>query len=307
MNYAMLLQMAAAMYGQDKANQMTQAQLDLFGQQLAKTNAVPLPNTPEITPDQLGQSNVGAMEPDQAMRSKQLDAIAELQNIIDQGGLNYGDKAALEQATQSAANQQHRAMAGVAGDAAARGQLNSGNRLLMDMSAATSGADAARETGLQTAAQAQARKLAAINDAAGMEGNLRNQDWGEESQTASAKDARDQLNAAAREKAQYYNAGLPQQQFADEMQKTGASGAAAGNLAGAYANAGNNAMNQARGISNVVGSMPPTGGTTSTYTPNPDNLTTLATANQYPSGNPQGGSDPTEWVNPFPTDQDPFT
>lgn len=219
MDYTALVQMAIGLFGEKAAREMSEEQLRLLERQLNDVRGVELPDLPEISPEQLGDSAVGSMKSDPALRSKQMQAIATIQNLIDQGGLDLTDRAALEEALSSASNQQKRARAGVAADAAQRGQLNSGARLVMDMSAAQSGANAARQTGTEVAAQAQRRRLQAIRDAAGMAGGLREQDWREQEAANRAKDIREERNAAAREKATLYNAGLPQQGFNNALAK----------------------------------------------------------------------------------------
>lgn len=273
MDEAAIIQAILAANAANKGQQISAEQVDLLKQQLARIQGVALPDLQQVTPDQLGPSAVGSMSSDEGSRSKQLAAISELQNIIDQGGLNYSDKASLEEALGASQNQQHRAQAGVAADAASRGQLNSGNRLLMDMNASQQGANAARQTGLAVAGQAQARKLAAIQEAAGLTSQMRGEDWNEQSQANSAKDARDQLNAGAREKAQYYNAGLAQQGFNNAMAKATGSGNPTNALVGGLENAGNGMRADTAMISNAVGAAgslynPKTsGGSTYTYDP----------------------------------------
>lgn len=270
-----LMQLAITLYGQEQASKMTSAQLALLQQQLDTVKGVALPNNPSITPDQLGPSAVGGMETDAGMRQKQLDALAEIQQTIDAGGMDTQSKASLEDALSGVNAQQNRARAGVAADLQSRGQLNSGANEVMSLDAAQSGANNARSAGTQAASDAANRRLAAIKDASGMESNLRSSDWSEKLSEAQAKDLRDQYNAAAREKAQYYNAGLPQQAFADAMQKAGATGAPAGNLAAAYAQTGaTSAMNAANiGAAAAAagrGMTSSSGGGGSSSNPNPD-------------------------------------
>jgi hypothetical protein len=218
-DYGALMQMAISLFGEEQASKMNATQLRMLEQQLADVRGIELPDLPQIQAEQLGDSNVGGMQSDPALRQKQLQAIATLQNIIDQGGLDLTDRAALEEALSKADSQGQRARAGVAADAAARGQLNSGARLVMDMNAAQVGANAARRTGTEVAAEAQRRRLQAIREASGMAGGLREQDWREAETANRAKDIRDERNAAAREKANLYNAGLPQQGFNNALAK----------------------------------------------------------------------------------------
>lgn len=246
-------QLAVALMGEEKAKQLSQKQLELLAQQYADLKGISLPELAKINPEQLGASAVGSMKMDQGLRSKQLQAIGELQNMIDKGGLDYTDKAALEDSLDTSRKQESRARAGVAADAASRGQLNSGSRLLMDMDAAQSGMNNARKTGLETAALAQQRRLAAIRDATSMTSALRGQDWSESESANRAKDLRDERNAAAREKAQYYNAGLPQQQFQNQVTKATGQSSGANNLAAAYGNAATDARGSAAGVAGIIG------------------------------------------------------
>ena len=261
MDVGSILQAALAYAATQKGQQLTQEEIDVVRQQMARVLGVPLPQLPQITPDQLGQSAMGNMAPDEGDRSKQLQAIAELQGIIDKGGMDFTDEAAMQNAVETAQNQQKRAQAGVAQDAAARGQLNSGNRLMMDMNAASTGANAARDTELQAAAAGQQRRLAAINDAAGLVGSMRSQDWGEKAQAAQAKDMRDELNRNAREKANYYNAGLPQQGFENAMAKATGTGNPTNSLQAALENAGNQTRaDAAMGVNAIGAATKPSGG-----------------------------------------------
>lgn len=247
MDYGALIQLAMSLYGEQAAKNMTDAQLRMLGEQLANIQGIALPDLPQVQAEQLGDSAVAGLQTDPEMRSRQLSALDEVQRLVDGGGLDLQSKASLEEALGAAMNQQHRARAGVAADAAARGQLNSGNRLLMDMDAAQSGANNARAAGTQAAADASARRLQAIHDASAMSSNLREMDWREKESSARAKDLRDERNAQAREKATYYNAGLPQQNFTNAMAKATGQMPAANAYGGALGAAGADARNAAAG------------------------------------------------------------
>jgi len=256
------MQMAIAVMGEEKASKLNQQQLAALARQYADIQGVQLPDLPAVTADQMGPSAVGGMVSDENLRAKQLQAMGEIQNIIDSGGLDLSDKATLEEAMAAAANQQRRARAGVAADAAERGQMNSGNRLVMDMDAAQKGANAARSTGLETAGMAQRRKLQAIQDSAKMAGGLREQDWREEEAAKRAQDFRDERNATAREKAQYHNAGLAQQQFGNAMAKATGSLPSASLYASGLGGAANDARASAAGMGNIANQAAQGGGGT---------------------------------------------
>jgi hypothetical protein len=244
--------MAMAYAGEEKAKNMSEAQLRMLGEQLARIQGIPLPDMPPLKADQLGASAEGQLAPDETLRSKQLSALGEIQNVIDQGGLDLTDKANLEESLNGAINQQRRARAGVASDAAERGQMNSGNRLMMDMNAAQSGANDARKSGIEVAGMAQRRRLQAIQDSANMAAGLRNEDWAQKDAAARARDMRDERNAAAREKAQYYNAGLQQQNFSNAMAKATGSQPAANAYAGGLAAGATDARMSAAGMGSIA-------------------------------------------------------
>lgn len=219
MDYAALMQMAIALYGEESAKKMDEKQLRLMERQLNDIRSVELPDLPKLESEQLGDSAVAGMKSDKALRSNQLAAIAELQRLADQGGLDLTDKAALEQALDVARNQTRRARAGISSELGARGQMDSGAKMTMDLDAASRGANDLHREGVETAAMAQRRRLQAIRDASGMSGALREQDWREGETANRAKDLRDERNAAARERAAQYNAGLPQQGFTNALAK----------------------------------------------------------------------------------------
>ena len=246
-------QLAIAFLGEQKASQMSAKQLELLGKQLADLQGIELPDLPEVQPEQLGESAVAGMRSDQDLRGKQLQAIAELQHIIDSGGLDLSDKVSLEEALATAQNNQRRARAGVAGDLASRGGLDTGARLVMGLDAATAGANELRKTGMETAAMAQRRKLDAIRAASGMSGALREQDWRESETANRAKDLRDERNAAAREKAGYFNAGIPQQQFQNQVTKVTGQQGGVNQMAAGLGAAAQDARASAAGMAGVVG------------------------------------------------------
>lgn len=305
MDMGAVLQFAVSMYGEQAAKNLNEEQLRLLKRQLEDVRNVKLPTLEELKAEELGDSAVGGMQSNQGLRANQLEAIATLRNIVDQGGLDLTDQAALEQAIDAATNQQKRARAGVASDAAQRGQLNSGARLVMDMDAAQSGANAARQTGLETAAMAQRRRLQAIRDAGSISGGLREQDWREQETANRAKDIREEANARERARVGQYNAGLAQQGFSNAMAKaTGQlpSTSAVGNAMaqgaadtrgffsgmGAAANQAYNNVTKNGGTQGGGG-----GGNSGPHLASDDPNYT------YTYGTNYGGSSPDEWENPY--------
>lgn len=246
-------QLAMMFLGNEKASKMDAKTLELLGKQYGDMMGISLPELQQMTPEQLGPSAVGSMQSDENLRGRQAQLLGDLENIIAQGGLDMADRAGLEEALNAASNQQSRARAGVAADAAQRGQLNSGSRLMMDLDATSKGANAARQTALDTAGMAERRRMQAMREASDMARGMRETDWREQESANRAKDLRDERNANAREKAGYYNAGLQQQNFQNQMAKTGAAGGATTNLANAYGNAAAGTRAEMAGYAGVLG------------------------------------------------------
>lgn len=225
------MQMAISLFGEEKAKNLSEAQLRQLERQLGNIDAIKLPDLPELQAEELGESAVAGMQTDPVMRNKQLAALAEIQSLIDSGGMDLQSKATLVEALNAADAQQRRARAGVANDMAQRGQLDGGARLMMDLDAAQAGSNNARNASIQAAADASARRIQAIRDASALTGNLREMDWREKETSARAKDLREERNANERSKTALYNAGLPQQAFTNAMSKATGQIAPGNNLA----------------------------------------------------------------------------
>jgi hypothetical protein len=109
---------------------------------------------------------------------------------------------------------------------ARQGTGGSGASLANQMLANQSSADMAALRGLEQAGQASARRQGAIGQMAGQGGNLRAQDYGQQSQRAMAQDAISRFNTETQNRQMDMANQLAQQRFANEMQrKAGQAGA----------------------------------------------------------------------------------
>lgn len=294
MDYAALIQLAIGLYGEQKAKNMSKEQLALLKDQLDQMRAIPLPQLSEVNPEQLGQSEVGKLHPDEALRGHQLDMLSEMRNTIDQGGLSLSDRAAMADSLGEASAQARRGRSNVKADLARHGGLDSGAQLMASMQSASDNARDAGHAGLETAAMAERRKLDAMREYLSGTGALRGQDFGENVTAAGARDARAEGNAGRREKATYYNAGLPQQGFANAMSKATGQVPAGNNLAAAY---GANAQ----GTRDFWGNMGAAAGagarSNNSYTGSGSGGG-RSTQKRDANGDPYE-SDPSEWENPW--------
>jgi hypothetical protein len=224
---------------------------------------------------------------DPATRAAQIQALSAYQNIAGEGGLDAESKLALQQ-TIDAANAQSRGAQGAIQNAAqAMGQGGGDFALTQRAIEAQGASNNAATQGMQAAALGEANRQAALNAMANIGGSVNAADY---SQAANKAAAQNQINAtnqaatnaantgnvanqiqtgefnvgnaqgvntrntAANQGQVYYNAGLPQQQFNNELAKAGG----IAGVSGAQANATQSAQNAGLGF---AGSLLGTAGT----------------------------------------------
>jgi hypothetical protein len=263
MDYGALLQMAIGMFGEQAAKNLSEEQLRILKQQSDELRNIELPDLRDIVAEEMGPTAMEEVRSDPEQRAQQLQVMQELRDIFEGGGFNIEDEAALNEAfnrSNVAGNAQRKALAS---EYAQRGQLGSGARLAAGNMQAQGAANRSSQTALDIGAMGQRRRADALNRYGAMASGLRSQDFGESAQRAAAKDAATRWNAAARERAGYYNAGLPQQQFNNRMSKVTGQQAGSNNLASYYANESQGVRNQyanygqagaeaARGLGNTL-------------------------------------------------------
>lgn len=288
------IQMIMGLLGEDQAGKLTTAQLRMLEKQLANIEGIDLPDLPEISPEQLGESELGLLESDQALRGDQLQMLGDMRETIDAGGLSLSDKAALLEALGDASATGRRARLNVKADLGRRGGLDSGAQMMAGMQSASDVARDAGKAGLETAAMAERRKLQLMREYLAGTGALRGQDWAESTTTAGARDKRAEGNADRREKSNYYNAGLPQQNFANRMTKATGQQAPGNNLSAFYGN-------QAQGTRDFWGNMGAAAGTAANNSFGGSSGSSSGgggTQKRDANGDPYE-TEPEEWENPW--------
>jgi hypothetical protein len=214
---------------------------------------------------------------DPATRAAQMAALSQYTDIASGGGLDAESKLALQQAIDAANAQSQGAQGAIMRSAQAEGQ-GGGDFALNQRAIGTQGAsNTAATQGLQTAAMAEANREAALNAMTNIGGGINASDYTQAAQKAAAENAVNAANqgytnaantgnvanaiktgefntgtaqgvntrnTAANQGKVYYNAGLPQQQFNNELAKASGQTALAGTQAGLAQNAANssNAM-----------------------------------------------------------------
>jgi hypothetical protein len=257
------VQAATSLIGELASAGDRDAQTKLLDQTLREYEGLTPPELEQLNAEQMGPSAFEGITTDPRARSAQYEALAQLQQLARSGGLNLQDRATLARANQEGARQASAARSGIAADMAARGQYGGGQQLAMQLANQQAAANRGAQTGLETAAMAQRRGLDAILEGGRLGGQLRGQDYDEKSRTAQARDLVSRYNADSRAGAARYNAMLPQQQFQNKLQVTGAKAQARGARAGQhgqsaddtrqlYAGIGQGAQRAGTGVANQM-------------------------------------------------------
>jgi hypothetical protein len=180
----------------------------------------PVPNLPEVLAEQLGPSameGVGA-QMDPRLRQAEYGTLDTLDQYAKEGG-NAETRAAMNRVLADVARQEGAGRNAIWGKMRERGNTGSGAELAMQLDAHNTQADRAQTAGLEQGAAQQRRMLDAVMKRGQMAGDMRGRDYREATDAARAKDMISQYNAQGREKAKYYNAGLPAQQYGMTMQR----------------------------------------------------------------------------------------
>lgn len=302
MDYGTLIQLAMSMYGEQAAKNMTAEQLRIFERQVNAMEGLQLPDLQQLKPEQLGPSASGGIEADPHTKQTEEDVLAEMGNLYGSGGLDFRDKASLAELLDSANQQAQSQQAGIRQQLQGTGQLGSGADIAMRMGAAQGAAQRGGDAAMKQASIAAGRRMDLLHSRGSMASSMRGEDFNERMRAAAARDAREQWNAASREKAGYYNAGLPQQQFNNRLTKITGSFAPGSNLAAAYGNEaqGQRSFWSGLGASAKYGAdaygRPSGGGSGGDGGPHLQSDDPNWT---YRNGTDYGGSDPNDWENPY--------
>lgn len=293
-----ILQYAMAAQAQKEAGKISDKQLALLQKQLADIANVPLPELQKAVAEQLGPSSVAGIQRDEGLRAKQMEALQAYENLANSGGLSTADKIGIEEANAAADNADRRRRQSILAELAGRGQLDSGAGLVASLSSAQDAANRGRASANDAARSAERRRLEALDAMAGMSGKMRDQDFGEKLRKAQAQDEFMKWNAGARQQANAYNLGLPQQQFENQLRKEGAKAGAVGGLSNFYTNQQQQIRSDAAAKSQAIGAAGKAYGGGSSWGGGPK-----SEAGESPKGYDSSGtpyySEPEEWENPW--------
>jgi hypothetical protein len=232
-------------------------------------------NSGNFSPEDLASisqedSNFNQISTDPRLRAAQEGALSSLQDVANQGGLNFSDKARLAQIQGDSSAQERGGREAILQNARQRGISGSGIELASNLINQQESAGRRNMEGLNVAAGAEQRALEAMLQSGNLAGSIRGQDYGEQSQKAAAQDAINRFNTTNQQnvlavnnqqrnqaglynqqnaqrisdsnvgqnnQARLYNAQIPQQQFNNQMGRAGGVANSLGGQAGAADNA----------------------------------------------------------------------
>ncbi len=251
-------------------------------EQAAAIDAIQLPELQQLFLDQLtsagtlspeleqalslGPSAMEGVSTDPRLKSQQLKALEQLAGVAETG-MTPADQAAFELARKKAASENQAMQGQILQQMQARGQGGSGAELIARLKGAQTSADMLQDAQLQQAQAQQAARLQAMNQVGALSGQVRQQDFGEASDIARAKDLVNQFNlqnqtaaqranvqaknqaqqanlqnqqnimnqnVGLRNQQQQYNKQLAQQQFQNQLTKQQAKSGVTGSIAKSY-------------------------------------------------------------------------
>lgn len=209
---------AAGAIGNASASGDKERQRALIDQILADYDGLDVPEMQQVEGEHLGPSAMGQVSTDPRLRSEQMAVLERLGRLSQTGG-DAITKAAMDQLLRQAGRQEAAGRNAILGNMRARGVSGSGAELAAQLHNQQASADRAQSASLDQGAQAQKRMMDAIIGRGQMSGQMRTQDFGENSAKAQARDAIARYNAGERSRSNYYNAGLPAQQYHMNLQK----------------------------------------------------------------------------------------
>ncbi len=231
MDYGALLQLFTQAMGKMKSDEQTAQGNNYLLENLDRLSRLQLPDLQEISAQQLGPSEAGNVHADPEAKARQMKSLAALDRIINGGGHTLEDDAAWNDFAAKQAQAASGNRKAITNAMAARGTLDSGNQLASLLSGAQSDAQASSSFSANRAAMAQKRALEAILQSGNLAGQMRNQSFNEDFTAAQARDLINRYNTDALSRAQYHNAGLPQQNFQNQLSKINGQNNASGTLA----------------------------------------------------------------------------
>ncbi len=144
---------AASKMDQEEAMRLIKSVSDSYGK-------IDLPKLKELFLQKQGDTKLAGIKDDPTYRSQQNAADAQLNDVINSGGLTLSDRAALNSVRNRVSRGESAGRNAIERNQQARGALDSGDTLAMQLQNNQQSAQQASEEGERTAGMAQARAFA---------------------------------------------------------------------------------------------------------------------------------------------------
>lgn len=254
MNWLALIGQIAGAAAGEAASSMDKAQVMALIQSVRdEYGKIDVPQLQKLLLEKQGESRLGSIKDDPTYRAQQNAADAQNNAIINSGGLTLADRGALNAIREKVARTESAGRHAIEQSMAARGSLDSGAQLAMQLQNQQQGAESANAAGEDIAGRAQARAFEAVRDRARNAGAGLDRDYRQKSDAARANDAIEAGNVAIANTAARYNANLPQQDFQNKMALAGAKTQPTYALAGAKAANAKDTQQMWQGVGNAAG------------------------------------------------------
>lgn len=289
---------AASQMDRNEAMRLIKSVSDEYGK-------INIPQLQKLLLEKQKDTQLAGIKDDPKYRAQQNAADAQLDDVINSGGLTLADRAALNSVRNRISRTESAGRHAIEGGMAARGSLDSGAQLAMELQGNQQSAQSAAEAGEHTSGVAQARAFDAIRMRAQNAGQGLDRDYRQQSDRARAQDAINAGNTAIANTASRYNAGIPQQDFENQMKLTAGKTGSTYALAGANAAQAKDTQQMYQGVGNMAGQAAGKGydqykasQQAPANTPN-----TPGFDQGFGSGGDSGGSSPSDW-NQYPGSSD---
>jgi hypothetical protein len=150
-----------------------------------------------FTPEELQATGLPAGVINQAMRTKQLQALGGVEEL-SQTGLSAIDRAALSEIQNEIAMQERGQRESILQNMAQRGLSGSGQELAAQLQSSQAASQLASQQGLQQAAQAQRARVDALSNLSNMATGIESTDFQRQAQKSQAQDVINQFNTQNR-------------------------------------------------------------------------------------------------------------
>ncbi|NDB61712.1 hypothetical protein EB001_25215 [bacterium] len=150
-----------------------------------------------FTPEELQATGLPSGVINQAMRSKQLQALGGYEQL-SQTGLSAIDRAALSEIQNQIATQEKGQRESILQNMAQRGLSGSGQELAAQLQSSQAASQLASQQGMQQAAQAQQARVNALSNLSNMASGIEQTDFQRQAQKAQAQDVINQFNVQNR-------------------------------------------------------------------------------------------------------------